>query len=288
MTSILTAACLPTLKPLPRGVREVVFGFFYWVFFLLVLEPDNVLRASRAGYTLAIGHEALRIAGASLLGATVTPIVVMLARRFPVRGTARLHHGLLHLGAATGLAFALVVTSCFAAAWGFYGEWLPSSADLITALVSNWLLLVYALCALTAIVHAAQWLYGREQPQARNPDSATYLSCVPVKSRGRTSIVELQDIDWIETRGNYLALHAGTTVHMIREASIAFEARLDPARFLRIHRRVIVALDRIKDLQPITNGDSMLRLLDGQELRASRSYRKAIHEHWPLRNHHTQ
>ncbi len=91
-------------------------------------------------------------------------------------------------------------------------------------------------------------------------------------------MLELANVDWIETQGNYLALHAGPAVHLIRETSVRFEARLDPRRFVRIHRRTIVALDRIRDVAALSNGDASLRLNDGTELRMSRGFRDAVLE----------
>jgi DNA-binding LytR/AlgR family response regulator len=97
-----------------------------------------------------------------------------------------------------------------------------------------------------------------------------------VKTRGRVTLVELDDVDWIETQGNYLALHVGSAVHLIRESHARFEEGLDPARFARIHRRMIVAVDRIGDIAPLGAGDAALRLKDGTELRVSRSFRDRL------------
>lgn len=102
-----------------QWLRKTGYGFLYWVAFLLVLEPDNVLRASQSGHPLALSHEVLRIIAAALLGASVTPILLTLTRRFPVLGPGRLRHALMHSAGAAGLALGLVLASCFVAAWGF-------------------------------------------------------------------------------------------------------------------------------------------------------------------------
>jgi two-component system LytT family response regulator len=67
---------------------------------------------------------------------------------------------------------------------------------------------------------------------------------------------------------------------MIRATSANFETQLDASRFVRIHRRLIVAVDRIQDVRPVGNGDAILRLVDGRELRASRRYREIIGQRW--------
>ena len=273
---------LTAFEPLPRWLIDCGLGFVYWLAFLLVLEPDNALRARESGHTLAIGHETLRMTVAALLGASITPAVLSLAKRYPLHGIARWRHALWRAAGSSVLAFGLIVSSCFLAAWGFYGDWLPRLGDLREELISNWLLLVFALAALQAIahlVHRHAIEVGSES--AVKAAAPVYLTRVAVKARSRQGFVQLDEIDWIETQGNYQALHVGGRTHLIRVASVAFEAKLDPARFLRVHRRSIVAIDRIRELQPLTNGDALLRLADGQELRASRRYRQLIAERWP-------
>ena len=267
-----------------KWLREGGYGFVYWLMFLLVLEPDNLLRASRAGHPLALGHEVLRIIAAALLGAAVTPVLLGLTRRFPILGPKRWRRVLLHSAGAAGLALALILASCILAAWGFYGTWLPSLEDVWSEFVGNGLLLVYALGALSAIAHAVYFFY-RVGDAPRDvavvaASAARYLSRVAIKTRGHQSFLDIASVDWIETQGNYLALHVGAAAHLIRETSVAFETQLDPVRFGRIHRRVIVAIDRIRDLRPVANGDADLRLRDGQELRVSRNFRKSLAEKW--------
>jgi two-component system, LytTR family, response regulator len=267
------------LRPIPGWIREDAYGFLYWLAFLVALEPDNALRAIRAGHELALDHEALRISIASLLGASVTPFLLWLTRRFPLLGPSRWRPALVHTVSTAGVAFGLIVASCFLAAWVFERKWLPSVAEFHDELVSNWLLLVYAVAGLTAIAHAVHFFRQPGHVEAAT-DTAKHLTRIPVKTRGRVTFLDLAGVDWIETQGNYLALHVGSAVHMIRETSMRFEARLDANRFVRIHRRVIVAVDRIQDMQPVANGDAILRLVDGRVLRASRTYREAIRKRW--------
>lgn len=258
------------------ALRPFAYGFLYWLAFLLVLEPDNVFRAIRSGHELAFDHEALRITAASLLGTSVTSVLLLLTRRFPMLGPGRWHHALIHAVGTAGVAFGLIVASCFLAAW-LERRWLPSVAEVHDELVSNWLLLVYAIFGFTAIAHAVHFFHRSEGTKAAT-DTANRLTRIPVKTRGRLTFLEVARIDWIETQGNYLALHVGSAIHLIRETSTKFEAQLDASQFVRIHRRVIVAVDRIRDLQPVGNGDAMVRLIDGRELRASRRYREAIRQ----------
>ena len=80
----------PTGSPprLPPWVREAAFGFAYWLAFVVVLEPGNVLRALQDGAAVPVGQEEiLRLVAAALLGASITPAVFALTARFP--STAR-------------------------------------------------------------------------------------------------------------------------------------------------------------------------------------------------------
>src|SRR5438874_3557003 len=82
-----------------------------------------------------------------------------------------------------------------------------------------------------------------------------YLDRLVIKSGGRIFFLKMEEIDWIEAAGNYLRLHAGTETHLLRETMNALEGRIDPARFLRIHRSTIVNIERIREIQPLFHGD---------------------------------
>jgi two-component system LytT family response regulator len=105
-----------------------------------------------------------------------------------------------------------------------------------------------------------------------------HLERIMVKADGRTIFVRAADVDWLESSGNYVKLHVGRNIHVIRETIKTLEARLDPAMFVRIHRRLIVNLDRIRELQPWFGGDQVVILKDGARLRLSRTFREKMAE----------
>jgi two-component system LytT family response regulator len=94
---------------------------------------------------------------------------------------------------------------------------------------------------------------------------------------GSLRIVKTADIDWWETDGNYMRLHVGGTSHLIRMTAASIEPQLDPRVFLRIHRRYIVNIDRIVEVQPWFAGDAIVVLRNGAKLRLSRTYRERLH-----------
>jgi two-component system, LytTR family, response regulator len=97
-----------------------------------------------------------------------------------------------------------------------------------------------------------------------------------LKDGARSMFLREDEIDWIEAQDYYVEVHAAGTAHLHREPLRDLEARLDPKRFVRIHRSAIVQIDRIRQLQSLPSGDAAVILRDGTELRVSRSRRDAI------------
>jgi two-component system LytT family response regulator len=110
------------------------------------------------------------------------------------------------------------------------------------------------------------------------PEQKKQQDRLVVKSSGRVFFVRTDDIDWIEAAGNYVRLHMRDQAHLFRETMNQMEARLDPQRFFRIHRSRIVNTERIKELQPWFNGEFVVVLHNGTQLRLSRSYREKLEE----------
>ena len=96
---------------------------------------------------------------------------------------------------------------------------------------------------------------------------------IAIRDGARTVFIALSDIDWIEAADYYVQLHVGARSYLHREPMRDLEARLDPRRFVRIHRSAIVALDRVAELRPSAHGDHCVRLRDGTELKLSRARR---------------
>lgn len=132
--------------------------------------------------------------------------------------------------------------------------------------------------ALAAQAHALGALLAAVGGQSPAPAATAYAERFLVRNGERTYPVATREIKWLQSDGNYVDLHTASGTHTIRESLAAVEARLDPARFVRIHRRVIVALDHIKELQPWFAGDQVLILKDGTKLRVSRTRRAQLAE----------
>lgn len=84
-------------------------------------------------------------------------------------------------------------------------------------------------------------------------------------------LLDAGEIDWIEAQDDHAAIHAGTRRYRVRQSLAAFESRLDPARFARVHRSAIVRLDQVRELKADGHGrNASLTLRDGTELPVSR------------------
>ena len=103
-----------------------------------------------------------------------------------------------------------------------------------------------------------------------------YLTRLMIKASSRVMLLKVDELDFIEADGNYAKLHVGRKTHLLREKMNDLEGRLDPAKFVRIHRSIIVNLDRIKELHPHFNGDYVVVLDDGRQLRLSRTRREQL------------
>ncbi|AHG89372.1 response regulator receiver [Gemmatirosa kalamazoonensis] len=106
-----------------------------------------------------------------------------------------------------------------------------------------------------------------------------WLERIAVEVRGKVRPVPVSEIDYITAAGPYAELHVGDRRHVIREAMQTLEERLDPDRFMRVHRSVIVRLDLVEALHRGAGGDYELQLRGGGRLKVSRSRREAL-ERW--------
>ena len=93
-----------------------------------------------------------------------------------------------------------------------------------------------------------------------------------VRTGKLVKFVSVDDIDWIEARGDYAQLHVGEREYLLRESLTVLEGRLDASSFLRIHRSAIVRINRIVRVDSRANRDCIVTLAGGRSLRVSRTY----------------
>jgi two-component system LytT family response regulator len=99
-----------------------------------------------------------------------------------------------------------------------------------------------------------------------------------IKSTGQVLFLSVSEIDWIEAADYYACLHVGGETHLLRRTLSDLERELDAGKFCRIHRSVIVNLDRIRGLEVKDDGEYEVVLNSKVRLRLSRRFRKNLQD----------
>jgi two-component system LytT family response regulator len=97
-----------------------------------------------------------------------------------------------------------------------------------------------------------------------------------VRSGGRTVFIHLDRVEWIEAAANYIKIYTGEEHFVVREKISTIEQQLPAAKFVRIHRSLIVGLDHVKELQSCGNGEFVVVLNRAKELPLGRTYRSHV------------
>jgi two-component system LytT family response regulator len=97
-----------------------------------------------------------------------------------------------------------------------------------------------------------------------------------VRDREGAQFLQVADVDWIESAGNYVRIHSGAQTHTVRRSMAELEGLLDARSFIRTHRSHIVNLSRIRRLETTEDGSHRVLLQDGTVLPLSRTYRAAL------------
>jgi len=113
-------------------------------------------------------------------------------------------------------------------------------------------------------------------PAAPPSGGSPYLERIAVEMRGKVRVVPVSQIEYITASGPYVELHTSERAYLIREAIHTLEEKLDPNRFLRIHRSIIVRVDLIDTFHRGAGGDYEVQLKGGARLRVSRSRREEL------------
>ena len=99
-----------------------------------------------------------------------------------------------------------------------------------------------------------------------------------VRKLGKEFLINAHEIEWLQASGNYVNLHVRGRDYPLRITMAAIEERLDPRRFVRVHRSYFINLDYLAEIEPLEAGEASLRLRDGAIVPCSRRYRAALRE----------
>lgn len=106
----------------------------------------------------------------------------------------------------------------------------------------------------------------------------SWLERLVIRTQGRFWFVPVAEIEWVEAAGYNIRIHTAEQTYTTRFSLTALVDRLDPRRFVRVHRSAIVNLDRVRQIDPYINGAYTIVLKDGTQIRLSRSMRPALEE----------
>ncbi len=111
---------------------------------------------------------------------------------------------------------------------------------------------------------------------ARTPRRASHDERFIVGSNGKLTVIGADDIRFLEAAGNYVRLHTAKISPLLRGTLSAIEQRLDPRRFVRVHRSFIVNIGLIAEMKTTRSGDYLVVLRDGGEVPMSRTFKEAV------------
>ncbi|MDH5833736.1 LytTR family DNA-binding domain-containing protein [Luteimonas kalidii] len=224
----------------------------------------------------------------ALVWAVLIPAIAWLTRRWPTHWDNWRRRLPLHLAASAAVCIVhvagMIGLRVLAYRWqgmdyGF-GPW-PRE------LLYEYLKDVRSYASIVVIVEVYRLLLRRLQGEASflaTPDDAPPADAAErpdrflVRKLGREFLVAANDIEWLQAAGNYVNLRVRGHDYPLRSTISGIETRLDPGRFLRIHRSYIVNLDRLASIEPLDTGDARVHLHDGTVLPASRRYRGDLRE----------
>lgn len=218
----------------------------------------------------------------------LVPALLWFTRRFPLHWDNWRQALLLHAAGSVGFSL-LHVLGMVAMRHGAYfalgerydfGHW-P------TELIYEYLKDARGYVGSVLLIEGYRLLLRRLQGEAHlldAPDDAPPVEPVErperflVRKLGREFLVAAGDIEWAQASGNYVNLHVRGRDYPLRSTIGALVERLDPARFQRVHRSVIVNLDQLAAIEPLDSGEARLHLHDGATLPCSRRYRSELRQ----------
>jgi hypothetical protein len=227
-------------------------------------------------------------ASSAVMWFVIIPLVARLVRRFPTHWDNWRRRLPLHLAAS--------VTVCLVHVAGMVGlrilayRWQGADYDFgpwPRELAYEYLKDVRTYAMVVFLVEAYGFVLRRLQGEASllgAPDEGPAVEPVErperflVRKLGREFLVAAGDIEWLQASGNYVNLRVRGHDYPLRSTLGGIAARLDPERFVRIHRSYIVNLDHVASIEPLDTGDARLHLKDGGELPVSRSHRAGLRE----------
>lgn len=270
--------------------RTVEAGF--WVTYFCLHAAFNTITVMLDVSRLSLGFAAWEPAvwewSSNMAMLALVPFILAIERRYPLYlGTFRRNLP-WHLAGSILVSLAHVMLMVAARKFLYslqgahydFGDW-PRE------LFYEYLKDVRAYGFILAIVALYRLLMLRLQGEARlldAPDDGPPVEAVErperflVKKLGKEFLLPAQEIEWLQAWGNYVNLRVRGRDYPLRSTLAAIEQRIDPQRFVRVHRSHIVNVAEIVEIEPLEAGDARIRMKDGSLIPCSRRYRDRLRQ----------
>src|SRR5690606_14302171 len=224
----------------------------------------------------------------ALLWVVLIPLVARFTDRYPTQWNNWRHRLPLHLAASVVVSvvhvLGMVGLRMLAYRWqGMEYDFGPWPRQLFYEYLKD----IRSYAGIVVIVESYRLLLRRMQGEASFlgvPDEGQPLDPVDLPERflvrklGRDFLVAAVEIEWLQAAGNYVNLRVRGHDYPLRSTIAGIEVKLDPGRFVRIHRSYIVNLDHVASIEPLDTGDARIHLRDGHMLPVSRRHRGDLRE----------
>jgi hypothetical protein len=284
-----TASTLPAAGSLQRYLahrRRYEVGL--WLALTAIGIVANTLTAwfdtGRRGHPLALWEPLTWEASSQLMLLALVPALLWLARRYPIRLSAPRNIG-RHLLASVGFSLAHVIgmVALRKAVYAFHGQ--HYGFQWPQEFVYEYLKDFRTYFLFLALIYLYKLILLRLQGEAsllQAPDVGPPVEPVErpqrllVRKLGKEFLIAVADIEWLEAAENYVNLQVRGKIYPLRSTMTAIEAQLHPDKFLRVHRRYIVNLDHLVEIEPLESGDARLLMSNGARIPCSRRLRASL------------
>ena len=207
-----------------------------------------------------------------------TPTVIApLARRYSLRRERLGVVAALHIGTALLVAalHTFVVAALFASY--YYGYSPAATWDVFRdRMHTGYGMSVVIYLLIVGVMSVRRAMAAVPEAELERASSERQVRRILVRAAGRTTILPVEQVDWMEAADNNVIVHTGATSHTVRGPLSAVAARLNPERFARVHRSSVVNLEFVREVQPWFNGELVVILKDQTRLSIGRTYREAF------------
>jgi len=107
-------------------------------------------------------------------------------------------------------------------------------------------------------------------------NAGPWLEQLSIKKGNKTQLIAVNEVQYFRSQGAYVEVRSTDKVSLINTPLYELEASLDPARFTRIHKSLIICWKYIKEIRSLVNGDFIVIMNNGEQLRGSRTYRSNV------------